>query len=73
MFQLDESQKQRLNVWIRQQELKVADEQQRSNAYYGAIGGAYEYCFLPTSIGLIVKVKNGLTKEEIDLSDYENW
>jgi hypothetical protein len=37
--------------------------------YYGAIGGAYVYkfCIIPT--GLEYKVKNSLTKDEINLTD----
>lgn len=40
--------------------------------YTGAIGGGLTFSFTPTSLGLVIKVKY-LDKEEIDLSDYENW
>ncbi len=41
--------------------------------YYGAIGGAYEYSFVPTGIGTAVKVRNVVTGDAIDLTDYEAW
>jgi hypothetical protein len=41
--------------------------------YYGAIGGAYIYKFCPTSLGLITKVENSVTHEEIDLTHYRTW
>ena len=42
-------------------------------AYGGAIGGFLTYSFTPTSIGLVTKVTHAITKETIDLSDYEDW
>ena len=41
--------------------------------YYGAIGGAYEYSFVPTSLGDVITVKNVASGDSIDLSDYEDW
>ena len=31
------------------------------------------YSFCPTSIGMVVKVKDEISGDEIDLSEYENW
>lgn len=39
--------------------------------YEGAIGGGLSYTFIPTGLGVIVKVK--YFDEELDLSDYESW
>ncbi len=39
----------------------------------GAIGGRYTYSFTPTGIGTIVKVHDAISKETLDLTDYENW
>jgi hypothetical protein len=33
----------------------------------------YIYMFFPTSIGLVIKVTDTHTKDQIDISDYENW
>ena len=41
--------------------------------YMGAIGGGTTYSFTPTSLGVIVKVHDALTKEVLDLSDYDSW
>lgn len=41
--------------------------------YHGAIGGAYTYSFTPTSLGCVVKVRNSMTGDEIDVTDYEAW
>jgi len=55
-------------------ELKLnAKQEGTAKPYYGTCGGAYLYKFLPTSIGLITKVENVATKEEIDLTDYKSW
>ena len=37
----------------------------------GAIGGATEFIFSPTGVGLGVRVK--YFKHELDLTDYESW
>lgn len=37
-----------------------------------AIGGEFTYCFTPTGLGTIVKVKH-YQGEELDLTDYESW
>lgn len=41
--------------------------------YTGACGGCETYTFIPTSIGMIVKVLNSVTGNVIDLTEYENW
>lgn len=41
--------------------------------YYGAIGGGLTFMFRPTGLGDIIKVKEFLTKEEIDITDYDCW
>jgi hypothetical protein len=38
----------------------------------GPIGGHFTYCFTPTSIGIIVKLKH-YKGEEIDLTDYDEF
>lgn len=41
--------------------------------YYGVIEEGYAFTFYTTSVIDIVKVKNTLTGEEIDLTDYDTW
>lgn len=62
-----------LEDWMKVQENKVAALQKREDAYYGAIAGGYTYFFTPTTLGTVAKVINNLTKEEIDLTDYDKW
>lgn len=63
MFLLDEKQRKKLSEWM-----KI-----HKQVYTGACGGRYTYSFTPTSLGCVTKVKDSITKEEIDLSDYEDW
>jgi len=56
-----------------EQDKIVAKMQNREYAYYGASGGGYTYSFSPCGIGTCVKVKNDITKNEVDISFYEDW
>jgi hypothetical protein len=86
MFELDETQKNRLDEWVKEQYKKAVEIQKKeiSNPndthkfcwdmgypYEGFVGGGMTYCFTPTSIGIICVVKYSVTNEEIDLTDYE--
>lgn len=63
IFSLDENQQVALSIWM----------ESRPPKYEGASGGRYVYSFCPTSLGLVVKIRDEITKEEIDLTDYESW
>jgi hypothetical protein len=41
--------------------------------YGGAIGGAHTFSFTHTSLGTICKVKDAITDQELDLTDYGSW
>jgi hypothetical protein len=41
--------------------------------YYGVSGGGYVFTFCPTSLGTVVRVRNTMSEDEIDLTDYESW
>ena len=88
MFELTQEQNTKLDTWVKEQDLKAIENQRATfknpsefivqcwddgYPYTGAIGGGLTYEFTPTSLGLVTKVKYGLSEEEIDLSDYENW
>ena len=62
-FSLDKEQLEKLSEWMKT----------RPKAYGGAIGGRYVYTFCNTSLGTVVKVRDDITKEEIDLTDYVSW
>lgn len=88
MFKLTEEQNNILSKWVKEQQEKAIEIQKQiiknpnliiqqcwedGYPYTGASGGDLTYMFTPTSLGIVVKVKYGLTEEIIDLSDYENW
>jgi hypothetical protein len=41
--------------------------------YGGAIGGSLTFMFTPTGLGVVTRVRDAFTLEEIDLSDYGDW
>lgn len=41
--------------------------------YSGAVGSDITYCFTPTSLGMIIKVKHQVSLNEIDLTEYDKW
>lgn len=41
--------------------------------YAGAIGGLITYSFIPNDVGCVVKAVHNVTKNEVDLTDYDNW
>jgi len=42
-------------------------------AYYGAIGGELTFSFTPTGLGCVITVKHGVTGEELDLTNTDEW
>jgi len=73
MFNLTEEQDKKLSKWIEEQDAKVAAMQEKVRPNYGCSGGAYTYSFTPTSLGVVIKVKNAITNDEIDLTEYDQW
>lgn len=76
MLNMSPEQETKLEEWQQQQDAKVL-EQQRVNdptqdmPYYGCSGGEYSYIFTPTSLGIVLEVRNNVTKEQINLIDYK--
>ena len=66
IYEFSEKQNKLIKSFVKKQEEKTDGE-------YGSIGGAYTYHFTPTSIGTVIKLENTVTKETIDLSDYDHW
>lgn len=62
-FSISEQQLVKINNWIKGHEKLPV----------GAIGGRYTYCFTPTSLGVIITVKDILANQEIDVTDYKDW
>jgi hypothetical protein len=80
-FPLTEGQLEKLDKWREEQDVKVGKMQEEkglhqtchSKPYYGASGGAYTYSFTPTTLGIVFSVTNNITKETIDLTEYDMW
>jgi hypothetical protein len=60
---LSDVQLKKLNAFIK--------ENRKPNGH-GTIGGEFTYCFTPTSLGVVIKVKH-VNGKEIDLTEYEDW
>ena len=65
IFSLDEKQTEKALAWQR--------ELSKDNANEGAIGGRFTYQITPTGLGLIIKLVDAVTKQELDLTDFDSW
>jgi hypothetical protein len=75
LFSLTNEQIEKLSVWAAEQVSKDTEKAAQSGriSTYGACGGAFTYSFTPTSLGLIVKVTNNLSGDELDLTEWDMW
>jgi hypothetical protein len=78
MFEITKDQWAKIAEWKKEQDEKVRKSQEgtfieHEDAYYGCLGGGYSYRFTPTSLGTGVVVINNLTKEELNVTDYDSW
>jgi len=71
-FTLSPSDREKIAAWQKIQDKKVAQVQNTEHPNYGAMGGSYTYSFTGLSTMCIFKVTNSLTKEELDLTNYES-
>lgn len=51
----------------------IAWQSKLPSKFTGAMGGRFRFSITPTDFGAIVKVKDQITEEEIDLTEYEVW
>lgn len=51
---------------------RKAKNKKKGEVYVGAAGGAYEFAFIPTGLGIITKVRCA-DGEEIDLTEDEDF
>lgn len=65
-FTLSSKQVEMYEKWLKKKNKKTGE------VYVGAIGGAYEFVFIPTGIGTITKVRCA-DGEEIDLTEDEDF
>ena len=63
-FSIDNKTLKKINEWV--DSLPKTDN-------IGAIGGRLSYSFTNTSIGQILKVKDNVSGEEKDFTNYDEW
>jgi len=87
-FRLTQEQIEKIEIWEQEQNLLAVEKQKKNTdnpnefqimnweagyPYDGTVGVGLTYMFTPTSIGTIIKVKHNHTKNELDLTDYDNF
>lgn len=68
--------KNRINFYLDGKELEKAREfidKHNDNKYGGAIGGRFTYSFTPNSIGQSVSMKDSISGDELNVTDYSMW
>ena len=66
----------RLNEWKNEQASKIRQGKglsEQDPLPTGCTGGLYTYSFTPTTLGTVIKVTNNITRDVLDLSDYDSW
>lgn len=64
-FELDEDMVKKFESWKKKQKKK--------DPTFPTAGERWTFMFTPTGLGTIVKVKDGLLGDEIDLTDWDNF
>lgn len=65
-FSLSDTQQRQADEWMQQQMTK-------ENVYMGAAGGRFSFEFTPCGLGILVVVKDNGLKEELNITDFEEW
>lgn len=63
---MNDKEKKAAEAWISKQRKKKKSPDT-------AIGGRFSYIFTPTGIGTAVTIRDGLTGEEKNITDYDTW
>lgn len=78
-FKITDEEEVRINEWLLELKERIVNENPLDDPlgleepYYGAIGGGITYSFTQTSLGVILVVKETITGETLNLTDYESW
>lgn len=70
-FQVTPEEQEQIQRWLAEADAKL--KAAGGSTYSGAIGGRLTYQFTDTNLGRILKVKDSLTNEELDVTDYASW
>lgn len=57
----------------REEFFKIQQEWHEKHTNVGATGGLITYMLTPTNLGVVVKLRNNVTNEEVDVTRYEYW
>jgi hypothetical protein len=71
---LSSENKRKFNDWGKEQDAKILVLNPLGTA--GALDkytSRYTYMFTPTSLGNVIEVRNNITNEKIDLTDFGSW
>jgi hypothetical protein len=71
-FYLSKEEFEKAKSWMKAHDLEKHIEPGETRRYSGAIGGAYTWCFTPTSLGTVCTIKCSCDAN-IDLTDYDSW
>lgn len=69
-FRISDKNFEKIQKWSEEQDKIVMESgkakkcRMSDGPYYGPTGGVITYCFTPTSIGLIIEVEHGITKNK---------
>lgn len=56
-----------------EQDMMIREWMAQHEPVDSVIEGRYTYCFTPTSVGTVLKVKDAVTKDEINVTEYHLW
>jgi len=69
-----------IDDWLAQVQAEVVAKQSKEQQdlgagqpYYGAVGGGVSYTFTPTSLGMILTVKEAISGKELNVTDALDW
>lgn len=71
-FNISKEEFEKAKSWKKAHDLEKHIEPGQTHRYSGAIGGAYTWCFTPTSVGDVCTVQCSCG-ESLDFTDYESW
>lgn len=54
-------------------QMRKSLKQKKAKAYYGIIEDGYIFSFQPNQLGVVVTVRNTLTGDELNLTNFDNW
>jgi hypothetical protein len=75
-FELTPEEDARVAEWLKSLQPKIADllpDILHGTGVYGSIGGGVTYELTPTSVGMVIKVREFHTGEVLDLTDWDTW